>query len=218
MSIPKIIHQTFKSSKLPFITRWHISRFRKKNPGYAYEFYDDARIETFIREEYSSEIYHSYKKLNIGAAKADFFRYLVLFKKGGIYLDIDSGINCSLDDFIKPDDSAIITLERNPLLFVQWGLIYSPKHLFLEKTIEMVLENIHQNKFPNDVHQMTGPTVYTQAIQECLKNDPAIPYRLLGTDYNGHLKAKYRLGKFFLYEKGGHWKKQQFATPVLKPA
>jgi len=217
MSIPKIIHQTFKSSKLPFITRWHISRFMKKNPAYAYEFYDDARIAVFLQEEFAPEVYALYSRLNIGAAKADFFRYAVLYKKGGIYVDIDSGINSSLDDFILGEDVAIITREGDPTLYAQWALIYSPGHPFLEKTIEMVLDNIRQNKYPHDVHRMTGPTVYTLAINECLKNDPLIPHRLLGTDYDGYLKVKYKLGKFFLYEKGDHWKKKQLTTPVLKP-
>jgi mannosyltransferase OCH1-like enzyme len=216
MSIPKIIHQTFKSSKLPFLTRWHISRFRKKNPAYAYEFYDDQRIDAFLQKEYGPEVLSLYKRINIGAAKADFFRYAVLYKKGGIYVDIDSGINSSLDDFIKPGDEAIITREGDPSLFAQWALIYSPGHPFLEKTIEMVLNNIRGNKYPHDVHRMTGPTVYTLAIIECLKENPGIPHRVLGTDYNGYLKVKYKLGKFFLYKKGDHWKKKQLTTPVLK--
>lgn len=216
MSIPKIIHQTFKTSKLPLLTRWHIARFRKKNPDYTYEFYDDQRIEAFLSHEYGAEVLSLYKKINIGAAKADFFRYAVLYKKGGVYVDIDSGINGSLNQFIEPGDSAIITREGNPDLFAQWALIYSPEHPFLKRTMEMVLENIRQNKYPHDVHQMTGPTVYTKAILESLKDNPEIPHRILGTDYNGYLKVKYKLGKFFLYEKGDHWKKKQLTTPVLK--
>ena len=216
MSIPKIIHQTFKSSKLPLLTRWYISGFRRKNPEYTYEFYDDARIETFLKEEFDPSVFAAYKKINIGAAKADFFRYAVLYKKGGVYVDIDSGINSKLDDFITPEDEAIITREGDPSLFAQWALIYSPGHPFLEKTMEIVLENIRQNKYPHDVHRMTGPSAYTIAINESLKNDPGIHHRVLGTDYEGHLKVKYKLGKFFLYEKGDHWKKKQLTTPVLK--
>jgi inositol phosphorylceramide mannosyltransferase catalytic subunit len=216
MAIPKIIHQTFKTSKLPLLTRWHIARFRKKNPGYAYEFYDDERIEEFLQLEFGSDMFDLYKKLNIGAAKADFFRYAVLYKKGGVYVDIDSGINGRMDEFIRKEDSAIITKERNPALFVQWALIYSPGHPFLKRTMEMVMENIEQNKFPHDVHNMTGPSVYTRAIIESLKINPEIPHRILGTDYNGHLKAKYKLGKFLLYDQGDHWKNKQVNTPVLK--
>lgn len=216
MSIPKIIHQTFKTDKLPWLTRWHISRFKKKNPQYRYEFYDDKRILSFLEEHYDNEVLSAYKKLNIGAAKADFFRYAVLYKRGGIYVDIDSGIKSNLDTFILPEDMAIITYEGDPSLFAQWALIYSSGHPFLAKTIELMLENISTNKYPHDVHKMTGPTVYTKAIKNCIAADPSISYRILGTDYNGYLQVKYKLGKFFLYEKGDHWKKKQLETPVLK--
>jgi len=217
MSIPKIIHQTFKHKDLPFITQWHISRFRKRNTEYQYEFYDDERIEQFIAQEYNHDMLSLYKRLNIGAAKADFFRYAVLNKKGGIYLDIDSGINGRLENFIQPDDVAIITREGHPELYAQWALVYAPGHPFLKKTLEMVQHNINTNKYPNDVHRMTGPSIYTEAINASLAVDPSIPYRLLGTDYNKHLKVKYNFGKFFLYQQGGHWKTEQMSTPVLKP-
>lgn len=216
MPIPKIIHQTFKSANLPFLTRWHISQFRKKNPEYAYEFYDDQRIERFISQEFDHETLNLYQKLNIGAAKADFFRYAVLLKNGGVYLDIDSLINGKLDDFILPTDVAIISSENNPGLLVQWALFFEPGHPFLKKTLELVLDNIRNNTYPHDVHKMTGPSVYTQAVNYCINADPNILYRRLGVDYNGHLKFKYALSKI-LYPKGDHWKKMQLTKPVLKP-
>ncbi len=216
MAIPKVIHQTFKTSALPFITRRHIKNFRKKNPEYQYEFYDDERINSFFRKEFEPHVYSCYKKLNIGAAKADMFRYAILFKKGGVYLDIDSGINDALDSFILPGDNAIITHEGHPGMYAQWALIYSAGHPFLKRTLEKVVENISLKKYPDNVHRTTGPSVYTEAIKECLAEDPSISYRLLGTDYNGHLKVKYRFAKFFLYKKNEHWRKQQKIKPLLK--
>jgi len=216
MSIPKIIHQTFKTSRLPWLTRWHISRFRKNNPEYSYEFYDDERIDTFLLEEFGKDILALYKRIDIGAAKADFFRYAVLYKKGGIYVDIDSAIIGRLDDFIDVNDQAVISAENNPEVFVQWALVYQANHPFLQKTIEMVVENIKCNRYPHDVHQMTGPTAYTKAINECITSLPDVSYRILGTDYEGHFKFKYPLSKL-LYQKGEHWKKVQLIKPVLKP-
>jgi mannosyltransferase OCH1-like enzyme len=215
MSIPKIIHQTFKTGKLPWISRWHISRLRKKNPEYVYEFYDDQRIEQFLDVEFDQETLELYRRLNIGAAKADFFRYAVLLKKGGVYLDIDSSISGRLADFILPGDHAVISRERNPDLYVQWALVYEPEHRFLKKTLELVLDNIKHNRYPHDVHQMTGPSVYTKAVDACLKEIPPPEHRVLGYDYNGHLKFKYALSKL-MYTKGEHWKKMQLIKPVLK--
>ncbi|MBU1371861.1 MAG: glycosyl transferase [Bacteroidetes bacterium] len=216
MAIPKVIYQTFKSKELPLITKWHIKKFLKNNPEYIYEFYDDLRIEEFFESNYDSEWLKAYQKLNIGAAKADFFRYAILYKKGGVYLDIDSGIKGKLSAFIKPDDKAIISMERNDGVYIQWALIFEAGHPFLKETLELVKSNIDQNLYPHDVHGMTGPTAYTKAINNCLGKTKDVSYRILGIDYEGHLQFKYKLGKFFLYKKGDHWKKQQLIKPVLK--
>lgn len=218
MAIPKVIYQTFKSEKLPLLTRWHISRLKAKNPEYKYEFFDDERIDDFIRSEFGNEIFGQYKRLNIGAAKADFFRYAILFKKGGIYLDIDSLIVKKLDDFILPSDEAVLSNEGHPGIYVQWGLIYNAGHPFLERTLEKVIDNIKNNRHPHNVHKMTGPTAYTEAVNECLAENPDIPHRFLGIDYNGFLVFSYPLSKFFLYRGQTHWKKESKLKPVLKDA
>jgi inositol phosphorylceramide mannosyltransferase catalytic subunit len=218
MAIPKTIIQTFKSSKLPLLTRWHIYRMRKNNPEYDYQFYDDAAIDAFIQKEYGEEVFELYKKINIGAAKADFFRYAVLYKMGGIYVDIDSLIVKKLDSLIMPDDKAVIALEGHRQFYVQWALVFEAGHPFLKKTLELVLENLRINKFPYDVHKMTGPTVYTNAIRECLDQFPNTVFRQVGVDYEGVFSFSYPMSKLFLYgiSRKDHWKKQADLRPVLK--
>jgi mannosyltransferase OCH1-like enzyme len=216
MPIPKVIYQTFKTNKLPWLTRLHIFIFRKKNPGYDYKFYDDAAIEKFLDEEYGEDLLNLYRRINIGAAKADFFRYAILYKKGGIYLDIDSLITKNLERLILPDDEAIISRERNPPLYVQWALIYNAGHPFLAKTMEKMTDNLLNNRYPHDVHQMTGPSVYTSAIEECLAEDKNISYRVFGVDYGNFFKFKYPLSKLIYGDKDDHWKTKQLTTPVLK--
>lgn len=64
----------------------------KNNPYLKEVFFDDKDIEKFIKEKYDDIIYNAYKKINpiYGPAKADFFRYLVIYYYGGLYLDIKS--------------------------------------------------------------------------------------------------------------------------------
>ncbi len=218
MAIPKNIFQTFKTSDLPWITRFYIWRMRQKNPNWNYEFYDDNRILDFFKTEFPSEYLKAYKNLTIGAAKADFFRYAILYRKGGMYLDIDSYDNSPLDKFLKDDDVAIVSHEGNPGLYCQWALISDKDHPFLKRTLEKVLDNIQTHRYPNDVHKTTGPTVYTEAVNEVLKENPETPHRFLGTDFMGHLKFKYKLGRIFLYgKKSEHWKKKQLSQDIIKP-
>jgi len=216
MAIPKVIYQTYSSQKeIPLLARFHIWNMLRMNPEYEYHFYNDADIDAFILEEFGAGIFKQYSKLAIGAAKADFFRYAILLKKGGIYLDIDSKINSKLDSWISKSDKAIITKEGNPGFYVQWALIYDKGHPFLAKTIENILDNIRTNRYPNDVHKMTGPTVYSNAVKQCIKEDATIPYRILGIDYEGKITFKYWLSGFS-FNKKEHWRVSERKRGVLR--
>ncbi|CAD0219231.1 glycosyltransferase family 32 protein [Chryseobacterium sp. JV274] len=217
MAVPKQIFQTFKTKKLPLITRYHIWNMKRKNQEYRYFFYDDQDIEKFITEEFPPEYIENYRKLAIGASKADFFRYAVLYKKGGIYLDIDSGIIKPFKQLIQEDDEAVISVERHENLYVQWALIFNKNHPFLKRTLELMIDNIKNHRFPHDVHATTGPTVFSKAIRESLEENPAIPFRLFrGIEFRGYLKFKYKLGKFFLYKsRSQHWKQMQKRQEII---
>lgn len=216
--IPKNIFQTFKTKELPWLTRFHIKRMLKRNPEYTYHFYDDDKILDFFKSEFPEEYFKAFKSLTIGAAKADFFRYAILYKKGGIYLDIDCKLVSRFEKFINDDDQAIISKERDGRDYTQWALIFAPHHPFLEKTLEICLDNIRNHKFPNDVHATTGPQVYTQGIRLALAENPNLSYRELGIEYNGHIDDKYKLAKFFLYkDRNQHWNKMQKMQDIIKP-
>ncbi len=218
MSIPKTIYQTYKNCKLPLITKWHIYRLKKRNPNYDYQFYDDSMAEDFIKQEFDTEIFDLFQRIQIGAAKADFFRYAILYKRGGIYLDIDSLFKAGIDDILLLDDCAVISPASHKKNFVQWALFFEAGHPFLEKTMELMIDNLKENKYPYNVHRMTGPTVYTEAIFSCLEEQPNIKYRQLEADYENKLKFSYSMSKFFLYgvRRKNHWKKISKEKTVLK--
>jgi len=139
------------------------------NKDYDYFLFDDNDIEIFIKENYDSDTLKAFNMLNVGAAKADLWRYLILYKNGGIYLDIDSEIYSRLDNLIKKEDYAIISREGNYGLFVQWCLMFSPNHPILKICIDKCIDNI-LNKKTNNVLHLTGPQVYSDSIFEYVKN------------------------------------------------
>lgn len=217
MAIPKVIYQTYKTSRLPLIFKWHIYWLKKKNVDYNYQFYDDNRVDRFILNEFGEYIYNLFKSINIGAVKADFFRYAILYKKGGIYLDIDSRILWQIDDFINPTDKAVISYENNEVYFIQYALFFEANHPFLKKVIDLVIDNLKNNRYPNDSHKMTGPSVFTTAINDCLNNSSNIEYRVLGVDYENKVQFSFKGSKTFLYGffKKNHWKKLQKTVPII---
>ncbi|WP_419868014.1 glycosyltransferase family 32 protein [Chryseobacterium sp. CT-SW4] len=218
MPVPKQIFQTFKSKDLPWITQFHIWNMKRMNPEYKYFLYDDQDIEKFLKQEFPPEYIDTYEKLTIGAAKADFFRYAVLYKKGGVYLDIDSTTIKPLRQLIKEDDTAVISRERHEGLYVQWALIFEEKHPILKKVLELMIDNIQTHRYPNNIHATTGPTVFSEGVRHTLEETPEVKHRILEeVEYKGYLKFKYKLGKFFLYEKRSeHWKQKQMSQAIIK--
>lgn len=218
MAIPKVIYQTFKTKQIPLLTKFYIWRFMRKNKDFHYEFYDDERIHQFMKESFEPRVYNAYSRLQIGAAKADFFRYAILYKKGGVYLDLDSDVRVKIDKYLKDSDEGIISHEGfHREFYVQWVLIFNKNHPFLKRTIDYMVENIEQNKYPHDVHAMTGPIVYSNAINDEIKENPNVKYRLLPDDYDNMFKFKYMLGKILIYgDRAKHWKNLQKTITVVK--
>ncbi len=199
MKIPRVIYRTFQTTSIPWIARCHGWIIRARNPRYRLEFFDDAAVASFLAEEFPPRYLAAFRKLRVGAGKADLFRYAPLYKRGGVYLDLDAMIHVNLDDLIQPDDEAVLSMEQNACpdtghpLFLQWALMYAPGHPFLERALEMVLDNVENSRFPHDLHRATGPTLYTKAVRESLQADPDLPHRIVGVDYDGGLSCAWFL-------------------------
>ena len=190
--IPFIVHQTFYTTNLPLQIVKIIQNNKIMCPNYKFIFYDDLDCSNFIKTYFNERIYNAYMMLNdcYGAMKADFFRYCILYKVGGVYLDIKSKIIFPLKLIIKEDDSCILDIPRNNLepwrrdspTYEQWLLMFEPNHPYLNKMIEQMVTNI-ENKYEPQIPgyeiltskqkilQLTGPDALTRAINTCIKNN-----------------------------------------------
>jgi mannosyltransferase OCH1-like enzyme len=86
--IPFNIFQTWCDKKLPPKMRECVDRLKSQNPEFTHHLYDDNDCRNFIKTNFDSDVLESYDTLIPGAYKADLWRYCVLYKYGGIYLDI----------------------------------------------------------------------------------------------------------------------------------
>lgn len=233
--IEKNIFQSWHTKKLHPLVQEKIDFIKNLNPEYSYNLYNDSDMDNFVNEHFSGQIAECYNKLNIIVAKVDFWRYLVLYKYGGIYLDMDSSIKKPLNELIRSTDEAIITAEGNPNIYVQWALIFSKEHPILKKTIDLIISNIQNNSYPNDIHKMTGPSVYTNAINtihmelfnkiinhsqineytDIEYNSNNISYRLYGIDYKPYFCFTDNL-KHILYHNKKHWTQEEKEKFLLK--
>tara|TARA_B000000557_G_C20788363_1_gene449784 strand:- start:861 stop:1577 length:717 start_codon:yes stop_codon:yes gene_type:complete len=230
--IPKNIYQTWKTQNLPNkISKMH-SRMLTQNPEYNHIIYTDEQMNDYMTSNADKEILDLYWKMNHIVAKADIWRYTILFERGGVYLDIDSKINKSLKNLIETDDEAIVTAETNKNLFVQWALIYSKNHKILEQTLTNILKDVslNQNKFNH--HSLTVEN-YAKAVFSVAKNSEKkinwdditedtnltfktkdCSFRLYGVDYNDYFSFKHKYNHLLRNRPKGtelesHWSNQQ---------
>ena len=211
--IPKVIYQVsigLHHDAQP--VQYAVSLMRNLNPDYEYKLFTrESELDDFVHENYTGDIVECYDKLNILVAKTDFWRYLYLFKHGGVYLDMDSAIVQPLSRMIRDEDTAVVTKESILDLYVQWALVFDKGHPILERVINLIVDNIKRNAFPNDIHKMTGPTVFTQAIRE---TDPTT-FREFGRDYNDVFRFSYP-GCHLLFQGVKKWTQLEREMPLLK--
>lgn len=140
-----------------------------KNPGFVHELFNDDTSRAIIRYLYRSipEIVKVYDSLPHVILRVDFFRYLILFAKGGVYADVDTlplqPIPNWIPENVDPAElGMIIGIESDPidknwrkyytrrLQFANWVIQAKPGHPILREIIaaitDITLEKLNNNE------------------------------------------------------------------------
>lgn len=226
--IPKHIIQTYsKLDRLPEQALVESELFLRINRDYHHTIYEDHEIDSYVNDCYDGDIVTAYSSLKSVVAKTDFWRYLILYREGGIYMDIDATIICSLSDFFEDTDSGLITSEPFKNLYAQWALAFTAGHPVLEQVIAVVTKNVITRRYPT-VHATTGPVAYSSGITKYFNRFPdkkvawddvdktadfsvcidGTCTRFFGRMYRGVFKHKYK-GHEQLYTTMGCWRDEQ---------
>lgn len=107
--IPNIIHQTWKTHSIP--RRWAslVNKVQKLNPDWEYRLWTNADNDKYVRKEYP-EFYPVFSGFSRDIMRADVIRYLIMYKMGGVYLDLDYEV---LKPFDFGDKKIILPLNRS---------------------------------------------------------------------------------------------------------
>ncbi len=193
--IPKTVYYTFKDDNFTDDIK-HIIKINKElNPNYEFKFYNDTMCEEFIKSNFDTKTHNAYMLLNpkLGAARADFWRYCILYINGGVYIDIKIQFTKSLDLILDTNDEYILDvpkyrdINRSLLPYStheQWLLISRPRHPYLREIISYIVENINKRYNPQisnylffakgptpkkeQILKLTGPDAYSYAINKAI--------------------------------------------------
>jgi len=214
-TIPKIIHQTWKTDEIPDKWKPYAASWQQlcKEHGWEYVLWTDEKNRAFIAEHYPwfLEKYDSYPQ-NI--QRADAIRYFILYHYGGVYSDLDIGIQSPerflqiynlvkhekivLCKSINPVGSQDLTnalsmsQPRQDFWFVVWDQLFEP---FRTRPWKRMMR-----KSPYfSVLFTTGPSMLSDACVEAQKR--GLKVHKLPTNY----MSQYPSNDYFVHEQGGSW-------------
>lgn len=199
---PAYIWQTWKvtpaSGEFEEEFRPYEASWSEHHPTFVHEVITDAVAVHLIRHLYSSvpEIIEAYSLLPAPVLKADFFRYLILLARGGIYSDIDTSALKAATEWVpaevpRSSYGMVIGIEADPdrpdwhewysrrIQFCQWTIQSKPGHPILrdivasitEETLRLAKANSLQRDAIKSVVEFTGPAIWTDSVFRFF-NDP----------------------------------------------
>lgn len=97
--IPKILHQTWKNNILPDYFTALSNTWKKKHPNWKYIFWTDVENRKFIKD-YFPYFLKRYDEFPFEIQRVDAVRYFILYKYGGVFVDMDFECMSNIDDLI----------------------------------------------------------------------------------------------------------------------
>jgi len=190
---------TITSSPLLFQT-W-VSHFTNNNylfncysqlqliyPNYPYKLFSDYEMKQFIRQYYDSNIISQYDNIIPSAFKSDFFRYLFLYKMGGLYMDMtlqacEDVIMYIRDrygdvDFVSATDNGHKTRLWNAFMYVKAG------HPFMRYCIDKIMGL--KKSLVKECLNYTGPGLLGEAVN------------VLGRENSNYILFQFRYGEHLI--------------------
>lgn len=193
---PAYIWQTWKytpaSGEFSDAFRKAEASWTEKHPSFIHEVVTDEAAVYLLKHLYSSvpDVVEAYQSLPIPVLKADFFRYLILLARGGIYSDIDTEALQSTTEWLpqgvpRSTVGLIVGIEADPdrpdwqkwfsrrIQFCQWTIQAKPGHPVLRdvvasitrETLRMKKEGILKvKKMDKSIVEFTGPALFTDAV------------------------------------------------------
>jgi hypothetical protein len=170
--IPKKIYQSWKTKEVPEQFKANVQKLKELNPDYEYYLYDDDDCRQYLKKNYSPLHAFLFDNLIHGAFKCDFWRYAILAKEGGIYIDLDDVPVVPFDEIIGKNDTFVSIVDRKnvrsigPCGIYQAFLACSPDNSIMKISLDISFYNLINQKQitgtgPLDI---TGPVVVGRAL------------------------------------------------------
>jgi len=148
--IPKIIHQIWLGDKYPEKYHYYTEKLMKINKGWEYKLWTDADVDSFKLK--NIKLFNNISNLG---AKSDIFRYEILERIGGVYIDTDFDSVKSFDDLLYLDFFA--GTQDKEMIILNSIMASIPNHKYISNIVYRLQKNENFNDNIDGVMNNTGP-------------------------------------------------------------
>jgi mannosyltransferase OCH1-like enzyme len=167
--IPLKIFQTWHTKKLPVRMAQSVNSIKANNPRFQHYLFDDNDCREFIKENFLPNVLEAFDSLIPGAYKADLWRYCVLYKEGGIYLDIKYRSHNKFK-FINLTEKEHFVLDADNNGIYNALMVCMPRNEILLKAINQIVTNVKNRYYGLNCLSPTGPKLLSQFFSNYEKN------------------------------------------------
>jgi mannosyltransferase OCH1-like enzyme len=189
--VPPNLFQTWHTKNLPPLMASAVNKLRQNNPRFNYQLYDDNDCREFIKNNFDGNILNAFDGLIPGAYKADLWRYCVLYKLGGIYLDIKytPSNHFKLINLLEKEHFCL-DIDNNGIYNAI--IVAKPGNPILLQAINQIEEHVRNKYYGNRCLEPTGPELLARYFSREDKNR-------MDLKHNFHLSLNYRFILFNNY-------------------
>lgn len=183
IQIPANIFQTWQTHKIAPKMFNAIKMLRQQNPRFKYYLFSDNDCRLFISKHFEPAVLNAYDRLIPGAYKADLWRYCILYKYGGIYLDIKY-IPDNNFKFVNLLTKEHFVLDCDNDGIYNAFMVCKAGNEILLKAINQIVENVKNKFYGNSFLEPTGPKLLSKYFthQEKMALDMKHGLRNSGTE------------------------------------
>jgi mannosyltransferase OCH1-like enzyme len=165
--VPTNIYQVYIDPVLTPKVEKKSKRIQQLSPNFGYFLFSLYDCGEFIRKNFDFKIYSAYTKLKHIKNKLDLWKYCVLYKNGGIYIDLN--YNLTNDFNISFYLFKNFYLKDETINFIVPDILMSEKgNKKLLNCIEKIVKNIKEQNYGSDWSEVSNSSLITS---EFTKNE-----------------------------------------------
>jgi len=176
MSIPKIIHQTWKTKNIPEKWKKSHQEWQRLHPNWKYILWTDEDIRNHIKNNHPDFLeLHDHYEYNI--QRADMIRYFILYDFGGIYCDLDLYPTENIEKFLDTCSSDYFVYSANSNCFTNAFMISKSKSPIFKDIINELQKPIPWWAIGKHlkVHISTGPLMLDKVLKSTKYSYQVLP-------------------------------------------